>query len=201
MVAQGQTMRGNGKLGSILEALQESADKTIKYMTRTLIFYVVLIAVFVLLTITANKSEARWANFFILILVSLGFLGMWISPLRGLKKTGIGIGGFLNLFHLPLKDRIKSLEDASAWSDPEERLNRAEEFLKHQAAAEKEMRAWPNRLLSLTVITAIDLLVWLVADNWLVALINEFIAVVVSQAHITMAPTASIKAMEAGRDG
>jgi hypothetical protein len=74
-------------------------------------------------------------------------------------------------------------------------LRRAEELLDHQAAAEKEMRAWPNRLLSLAVITIINLLIWLVWDNWVMALINQGIAVVVSQTHISMAPTASLKAL------
>ena len=111
-------------------------------MIGTLIFYVVLIAAFIVLTVTADKPEARGANIGILILVSLGLLGMWISPLRGLKKTGVGIAGFLTLFHLPLKDRIEELKDASRWGGPEERLHRAEEYLEHQAAAEKEMRAW-----------------------------------------------------------
>jgi hypothetical protein len=156
----------------------------------------VLIAVFIVLTVTASKPEARGSNIGILVLVSLGFVGMWISALRGLKKTGVGVGGFLNLFHLPLKDRIEELKDAGGWSSPEERLRRAEEYLAHQAAAEKEIRAWPNRLLSLAVITVIDMLIWLVADAWLMALINQCIAMVVSQTHITMAPTTSLKALE-----
>lgn len=121
---------------------------------------------------------------------------MWISPLRGLKKSGADVAGFLNLFHLPLTDRLDELTDASGWSNSEERLNHAEELLDHQAAAEKEMRAWPNRLLSLAVITAIDLLIWLGWDNLTIALINQGIAMIISQTHITMAPTASLKALE-----
>jgi hypothetical protein len=62
------------------------------------------------------------------------------------------------------------------------------------------MRAWPNRLLSLAGITVIDLLIWLVADAWLVALINQCIAMVISQTHITMAPTASLRALESRGD-
>jgi hypothetical protein len=196
MVSYSPSQDDGGKLDNILATLQKSADKTVRYMTGTLIFYVVLIAVFIVLTVTASKPEARGSNIGILVLVSLAFLGLWISPLRGLKKTGVGIGGFLNLFHLPLKDRIEELKDAGGWSSPEERLRRAEEYLAHQAAAEKEMRAWPNRLLSLVVITVIDLLIWLVADAWLMALINQCIAMVVSQTHITMAPTPSLKALE-----
>jgi hypothetical protein len=196
LVSIGRSQDDAGKLDDILAVLQKSADKTVRYMTGTLIFYVVLIAAFIVLTVTASKPEARGSNIGILVLVSLAFLGLWISPLRGLKKTGVGIGGFLNLFHLPLKDRIEELKDAGGWSSPEERLRRAEEYLAHQAAAEKEMRAWPNRLLSLVVITVIDLLIWLVADAWLMALINQCIAMVVSQTHITMAPTPSLKALE-----
>ena len=207
MVSENQASGDGGKLDNILAALQKSADKIVKYFTWTFAFYVLLIAVFAVLVLIVKKPEAieeakaRGAEIGILILVSLGFLGMWISPLRGLKGSGVGIGGFLNLFHLPLKDRIEELKDASGWSSSEERLRRAEESLDHQAEAEKEMRAWPNRLLSLAVITVIDLLIWLVAHNWEMALINQGIAMVVSQTHITMASTASLKALESLRGG
>ncbi len=186
---------GGGRLEEIMAALRLSADKTARYFLGTFIFYVVLIAVFIVLTATAKEPEARGANIGILILVSLGYLGMWISPLRGLKGSKVGISGFLNLFHLPLRDRIAELEDESAWGSPEERERRALEYLALQAAAEREMRAWPNRLLSLSVITVIDLLIWLLADAWLMAIINQCIAMVVSQTHISMAPTASVKAL------
>jgi hypothetical protein len=185
------------KLDSILAALQESAARTIKYFIGTAAFYLVLIVLFTVLAVTAEKPEARGGNIGILILVGLGFLGMWISPLRGLKGTGVGAGGFLNLFHLPLKDRIQELKGAGRWSSPEERLRAAEELLEHQAAAEKDTRSWPNRLLSLAVITAVDLIIWLVWDALVMALINQGIAMVVSQTHITMAPTASLKAWNA----
>jgi hypothetical protein len=186
----------NERLDNILTALQQSVEKTGKYFVGTLIFYLVLIAVFIMLVLMVEDTKARGANIGILILVSLGFLGMWISPLRGLRGSGVGVGGFLNLFHLPLADRLDELKDAGMWSSPEERLKRAEELLDHQAAAEKETRAWPNRLLSLAVITIIDLLIWLVWDNWAIALINQGIAMLISQTHITMAPTASLKTLK-----
>ncbi|MBK5093710.1 MAG: hypothetical protein JJE48_09375 [Actinobacteria bacterium] len=195
MASENNAQGDGGRLDNILAALQKSADKTVKYFTWTFVFYVLLIAVFAVLVLTLTKP----GDIGILVLVSLGFLGMWISPLRGLKGSGVGIGGFLSLFHLPLKGRIEELKDASGWSSPEERLRRAEECLDHQAAAEKEMRAWPNRLLSLVVITVIDLLIWLWGGEWVMALINQCIAMVVSQAHITMASTASLKALESLR--
>jgi hypothetical protein len=190
-----------GKLDNILSALRESTDKTIKYFIGTLVFYLVLIAVFALLILIAEDPKARGADIGILILVSLGFLGEWISPLRGLRGSGVGFAGFLNLFHLPLADRLDELEDEGRWNSPEERLHFAEELLEHQAAAEKEMGAWPNRLLSIVVITAIDLLIWLVWDNWIMALINQVIALVVSQIHINIAPNASLKALESLGNG
>ena len=195
MAAENQASGDGGKLDKILAALQTSYNKTVKYLMGTAIFYIVLIIVFAILLTTAEKPEERGANFGILILVSLGFLGMGISLLRGLKGSGVGIGGFFNLFHLPLKEKLGKLKDAGGWSVPDERQRAAEELLEHQAAAEKEMRAWPNRLLSLAVITAIDLIMWLAWDAWLMALINQGIAMVVSQTHITMAPTASLKAL------
>jgi hypothetical protein len=188
-----------GKLATILAALRKSADKTRKYILYTMIFYIILIAVFTVLVLTVKDTKARGADMGILILVSLGFLGMWISALRGLRGTKITIGGLLNLFRLHLVERLEELEDEGGWSDEDERLRRAMELLEHQAAAEKEHRAWPNRALSLSVITIIDLLIWLVWDNLVMALVNQGIAMVVSQFHISMGPKSSIEALEALR--
>lgn len=196
MVSESTVSGEGGKLATILTALRKSADKTRKYFVGTMIFYVVLIAVFIFLVLTVEDTKARGADIGILILVSLGFLGMWISALRGLRGTKITIGGFFNLFRLPLVEQLEELEDEGKWSSPDERLSRAEELLEHQAAAEKEHRAWPNRLLSLSVITIIDLLIWLVWDNWVMALINQGIAMIVSQVHISMGPKSAIKALD-----
>jgi|GEM_PF-2179461 len=185
-----------GKLAAILAALRKSLDKTRKYFLGTTIFYVVLIAVFIFLVATVEDDKARGADIGILILVSLGFLGMWISELRGLRGTKFTIAGFLNLYRFPLAQKLAELEDEGRWDSQEERLNKAMEVLEHQAAAEKAHRAWPNRALSLGVITVIDLLIWLVWDNWVMALVNQGIAMVVSMTHISMAPTTSIKALE-----
>jgi hypothetical protein len=196
MVLESTVSGEGGKLATILTALRKSADKTRKYFVGTMIFYVVLIAVFIFLVLTVEDTKARGADIGILILVSLGFLGMWISALRGLRGTKITIGGFFNLFRLPLVEQLEELEDEGKWSSPDERLSRAEELLEHQAAAEKEHRAWPNRLLSLSVITIIDLLIWLVWDNWVMALINQGIAMIVSQVHISMGPKSAIEALK-----
>jgi hypothetical protein len=185
-----------GKLDAILAALRKSLDKTRKYFIGTTIFYVVLIAVFIFLVATVEDEKARGADIGILILVSLGFLGMWISELRGLRGTKFTIAGFLNLYRFPLAQKLAELEDEGKWDSREERLNRAMEMLEYQAAAEKAHRAWPNRALSLGVITVIDLLIWLVWDNWVMALVNQGIAMVVSMTHISMGPTASIKALD-----
>ena len=195
MVYDGSLKGEEGKLETILAALRESAAKTRRYFKGTLIFYVVLITVFAVLVVTVTDPKARGANIGILILVSLGFLGMWISALRGLRGTRITVGSFLNLFRFPLVDQLEQLQDAGRWSSEEERLQRAVELLEHQAAAEKEHRAWPNRLLSLSVITIVDLLIWLVWDNWVMALVNQAIAMTVSQVHISMGPRSSIEAL------
>jgi Mg2+/citrate symporter len=196
MVSGGQASEEGGKLTAILTALRKSAASTRKYFIGTTIFYLVLIAVFAFLVGTVEETKARGADIGILILVSLGFLGMWISALRGLRGTRITIGGLLNLYRLPLVERLAELEDDSRWNDEEERLQKAMELLEHQAAAEREHRAWPNRALSLAVITIIDLLIWLVWDNWVMALINQGIAMIVSMTHISMGPKSSIMALE-----
>ncbi|MEW6555157.1 MAG: hypothetical protein AB1384_12835 [Actinomycetota bacterium] len=184
------------KLAAVLAALRKSLDKTRKYFIGTTIFYVVLIAAFSILVATVKDEKARGADIGILILVSLGFLGQWISELRGLRGSGFSIAGFLNLYHFPLAGKLAELEDEGRWESREERLNRAIEVLEHQAEAEKAHRAWPNRALSLGVITIVDILIWLVWDNWVMALVNQGIAMVVSMTHISMGPTASIKALE-----
>ncbi len=197
-MVSGDTVSGEGgKLDAILAALRKSADKTRKYFIGTLVFYVVLITAFIVLVVITEEPKARGANTGILILVSLGFLGMWISALRGLRGTKITIGRFFNLFRLPLVEQLQELEDVGRWENGEARLKKAMELLEHQAAAEKEHRAWPNRMLSLSVITVIDLIIWLVWDNWIMALVNQGIAMFISQVHISMGPTSSIEALEA----
>jgi hypothetical protein len=183
------------RLQAILDALEECVRKTTRYFTGSCIFYLVLIGVFLGASLTATETKARGADIGILILVTLGWLGMWISPLRGLKGIKVTLGGFFNLFYPPLKDQLEELKDASRWSDRAERLRRAEAVLQHQAEAEEEMRALPNRILSLVVITVIDLLIWLVWKNGVMALINQGIGMIVSQVHITLAPTTAIKAL------
>ena len=195
MVAEGTKSGEEGKLDAIVAALHKSADKTRKYFVGTMIFYLVLIAAFTILVVVTEDPEARGGNAGILILVSLGFLGMWISALRGLRGTKITVGRFFNLFRFPLVEQLEELEDASRWGSEDERLKKAMELLEHQAAAEEEHRAWPNRMLSLSVITIIDLIIWLVWDNWVIALINQGIAMTVSQVHISMGPRSAIEAL------
>lgn len=184
------------RLEAVLAALRKSLDRTRKYFLGTTVFYLLLIAVFAVLVATVKDEKARGADIGILILVSLGFLGMWISALRGLRGGKLTVTGFLNLYRLPLVDKLAELEDESRWSDEGERLQKAMEVLEHQAAAEKEHKAWPNRALSLVVITIIDVLIWLVWDNWLMALINQGIAMIVSMTHISLGPKTSIQALE-----
>jgi len=184
------------RLEAVLAVLRKSLDRTRKYFLGTTVFYLLLIAVFAVLVATVKDEKARGADIGILILVSLGFLGMWISALRGLRGGKLTVTGFLNLYRLPLADKLAELEDESRWSDEGERLRKAMELLEHQAAAEKEHRAWPNRALSLGVITIIDILIWLVWDNWLMALINQGIAMIVSMTHISLGPKTSIQALE-----
>ncbi|MDY6794954.1 MAG: hypothetical protein SWK76_06705 [Actinomycetota bacterium] len=106
--------------------------------------------------------------------------------MSGLKGTELTFGRFLNLFRLPLAIRLGELEDAGRWDSEDERLHLAEQLLEHQVTAEKEHLAWPNRAPGLTVITVIDLLIWLVWGDWVMALINQAIAMTVSQIHISM---------------
>jgi len=117
----------------------------------------------------------------------LGLLGLWISPLRGLRNADIGALEFLNVFYIPISDRIGELKTD----------NHAERLLKERVEHEKEIRAWPNRLLSIVVITVIDLLIWLVWKLPVMALINQVVAMIISQVHISLAPTSAIKAQEA----
>lgn len=199
MVAEELVSGEGGRLETILGALRESADKIIRYFAKTAIFYSVLIIFMGLSLYVASEAKDRGFYIGVLILLGLGMLGMWISPLRGLRAFKVSAGGFFNLGHLALRDGLAELEDAGRWGGAEERLRRAEEVLEHQAAAEKEERAWPNRALSLVVITIIDLLIWLVWKNGVMALVNQGIAMVVSQVHISLAPNASLKAWKALR--
>ncbi len=184
------------KIAWITEALRDSEMRTRRYFKGSLLFYSLVIALLALLALTASKAEARNAFIAFIVLSYLGMNGLWISALRGLRGTGITAGTFLNLFHLPVADEITSLADDRGWKDEDARLRRAEELLERQAAAEKEHRAWPNRALSLAVITVIDLLVWLVWNNPAMALVNQAIAMAISQIHISLGPRASLRALE-----
>lgn len=196
-----QEKGGSDSLERILDALRGSITRTRRYIFGSIAFYVLLITVFSILVATVKDPEARGADLGILILVSLGLLGLWISALRGLRGRKITPGMFLNLFRFPIVEDITRLEDEGRWESEEERSRLALETLQRQADAEREHRAWPNRLLSLSVITVIDLLIWLVWKNWVMALVNQCIAMVVSQVHISLGPRTAIRAAEAMERG
>lgn len=185
-----------GRLASVMAALRESARRTKRYFIGSAIFYLVLITVFTVLVVIIDEPRARGADTGILILVSLGFLSLWISALRGLRWAKFGVADFLNIFRFPLFDRLEELEDAGRWEGEQERLRGALELLSSQASAEKEHRAWFNRALSFSVITAIDLAIWLAWDNLLMAVVNQVIAMIVSTVHISLGPRSSMKALE-----
>ncbi len=189
-------LTGSGdRFEASLGVLEESAEKTRLYFIKSMIFYLALIVLIALnLFIIANNSKDRGFSIGVLILLGLGLAGIWISPLRGLRGGGIKLSAFFNLFHLPLQDRLEELKDAGKWSDKSAREKRAEELIEQVAAEQKETRAWPNRTLSLTVVTIIDLLIWLVWKNPVSALINQVIASAISQIIISWAPTTAIKA-------
>lgn len=201
MAVMTQEKGGGDSLERILDALHGSITGTRRYIFGSIAFYVLLITVFSILVATVKEPEARGADLGILILVTLGLLGLWISALRGLRGRKITPGIFLNLFRFPIMEDITRLEDESRWESEEERSRLALETLHRQADAEREHRAWPNRLLSLSVITVIDLLIWLVWKNWVMALVNQCIAMVVSQVHISMGPRTAIRAAEAMERG
>lgn len=196
MAIMAQEKGGGDSLEGILDALRGSLTRTRRYIFGSIAFYVLLITVFSILVATVKDPEARGADLGILILVSLGLLGLWISALRGLRGRKITPGMFLNLFYFPILEDITRLEDEGRWESEEERSRQALETLQRQADAEREHRAWPNRLLSLSVITVIDLLIWLAWNNWVMALVNQCIAMVVSQVHISLGPRTAMRALE-----
>ncbi len=188
--------RLGGSLETSLDVLQQSAEKTMLYFIKSVIFYLALITVLTLNLIIAHTAKDRGFSIGVLILLGLGLAGLWISPLRGLRSGGFTLAGFFNLFRLPFQDRLEELRDARKWSDEAARRKAAAELVERVAAEQRETKAWPNRLLSLVVVTVIDLLIWLVWKNPLGALLNQVIATIVSQVHLTWAPTTAIRAEE-----
>lgn len=178
----------------VIGILRESEKKTKRYFAGSLIFYSLVMAFLAFLALTAREASSRNAFIAFIVLSYLGFNGLWISSLRGLRGRKFTVGDFLRLFRLPLTAELKKLEDGEGWSGEEERNRFALEQLELQAKAEREHLAWPNRILSLSVITAIDLLVWLVWHNPLMALVNQVVAMTISQIHINLGPKASLKA-------
>jgi hypothetical protein len=195
MMKNGHSAKGE-RAERIMDALRRSEERTRKYFAGSMVFYAVVIAALSALALTASEPKARNAYIGFIILSYLGFNGLWISALRGLRGTGISVGGFLNLFRFPIALARRELESKEGSMDEEDRMRSALELLRRQAAAEKEHRAWPNRALSLAVITAVDLVVWLVLHNPVMALVNQLIATAVSQTHITIGPKTSLEALE-----
>ncbi len=183
----------------IVKTLRESERKTRNYFTSTLVFYAVVLAALAVLAFTAGEAKARNAYIGFIILSYLGLNGLWISALRGLRGEKLTVGSFLSLYRLPLTGALEELEKNDKLSDPEGRLRRSEELLRRQSEAEKEHRAWPNRALSIAVITAIDLIIWLVWHNPAMAIANQVIATIISQVHISLGPKASMKAAAESR--
>ena len=109
----------------MLGALRTSMEKTRKYFLGSMIFYAVIIAFLAFLALTAREAKARNAYIGFIVLSYLGFNGLWISALRGLKGTRLTPGGFFNLFRFPLAAGIAELENTSGWGSDEERWNRA----------------------------------------------------------------------------
>ena len=190
MAASEEELIGAGESDSktviVVEALQQSVDKSVKWLLGSWVFYVALIFIFVFLALLSKESDFKGFAAMVALLNFLGLLGLWISPLRGLRNADIGASEFLNVFYIPISDRIGEVKTD----------NDAERLLKERVEHEKEIRAWPNRLLSIVVITVIDLLIWLVWKLPVMALINQVVAMIVSQVHISLAPTSAIKAQE-----
>ena len=178
--------KGGSKMAFMGEALQQSVDKSVKWLLGSWVFYVALIFIFVFLALLSKESDFMGFAAMVALLNFLGLLGLWISPLRGLRNADIGASEFLNVFYIPISDRIGELKTD----------NDAERLLKERVEHEKEIRAWPNRLLSIVVITVIDLLIWLVWKLPVMALINQVVAMIISQVHISLAPTSAMKAQE-----
>lgn len=184
------------RLAFMENALEESAAKTYKWLAGSWVFYLLLMAVFLALFLIGETGGDKGFAAMVFVLNFLGFLGLWISPIRGIRGADAKISGILDLFHLPLSDRLAELRADNLAADPGERLQRAEELLREREAQERETRAWPNRLLGIVVITIIDLLVWLVWDEPVLALINQVAAMIINQIQITLAPTAAVKALK-----
>jgi len=187
MVDNGEGSAGsierNGKMAFVVDALQQSVDKSVKWMLASWVFYVALMAVFVFLALLSSEADFKGFAAMVALLGFLGLLGLWISPLRGLRGADIGIAGFLDVFYIPISDRIGELKTESG----------AIKLLEEREGHEREIRAWPNRLLSIAVITVIDLLIWLIWKLPVMALINQIVGMIVSQVHISLAPTSAIR--------
>lgn len=171
--------------------LEESAGRTVKWLTAQWIFYMVMMAVFLALTLLGATGNEKGAAGMILILVTLGWLGLFISPLRGLERGDFKPSIFWNLFHLPFSDHVAAIAVAA----PDQQLDLAEQMLRERAKQERETRGVPNRALGIIVISIIDLIIWLVFKMWVLALINQIVGTIINTIVLSMAPTTAIKAL------
>ncbi len=185
------------RLSFIQESLKKSANKCTSWLNGSVIFYLVLMTLFLFYFFISEKN-AKALAMTVFILVTLGLLGLSISPLRGLGGfKGMTHPKFFNTFYFPLLD-YRPVENVKGLSDAElgKKLHESEELLRERAAQEQEQRAWPNRTLSLVVVTIANLVLWLVFKAPKEALMNQIGGMIVSQAHISLSPNVAIKALK-----
>ncbi len=161
-----------------------------------LAFYIVLTVLLVLVFVTAKKSEVRHAVFIGYIGSTLGIFGLLISALTGSPGKGLSlveIGGFLNIFHMPL--RHFHYEMSSCEVPTGELVAAAESAVLERAEVERLAWLWINRVPGIVVVTALSLILWLVYHEPVFAVANMFASLLITQAQYYTQPSAAMKAL------
>jgi hypothetical protein len=181
---------------TLRETIARDCRQHRRWMYFWLAFYIVLTALLVLVFVTTEKPEVRHAAFIGYIGSALGILGLLISALTGSPGKGLSlveIGGFLNIFHMPL--RLFHYEMSSCEVPPGELVAAAESAVLERAEAERLAWLWINRVPGIVVVTVLSLILWLVYHEPVFAAVNMVAGLLITQAQYYTQPSAAMKAL------
>lgn len=154
------------------------------------------IAIFAILAATAKERGAKGNALVLLILISLGFIMQWFSPLRYLNDFSELSGlTLLNISRDPLENLdILKVNPADSGQELERQLMEITEVLKKRYEREKALRSFSTRLATVTAIIVANLIIWLVFDEPVRALINAVVGIILTQGGLLISNNAATRA-------
>lgn len=154
------------------------------------------ITVFAILAATAKERGVRGNALVLIILISLGLLAQWVSPLRYLNDISELRGrAFFSINRDPLQNLdILEAEPADSEQELQKQLAEITEVLRKRCEREKDLRSLPIRFATLIAIVTANLIIWLVYDEPGLALINAVVGIILTQGGLLISNNAATRA-------